>query len=422
MKDEFLALESGYLVLPAAPVLQTDMEEPPQPTVEILIDAFLGRFSDGGFFFLDPLQFWKSALLPLLFGHPERPSPALLCAVYLWGTHISSKSPSPELEYTTEELLALTVHNLSHDIHLSGRMAHNTHFLLQTIQAEILLSLWYMNASKPLPGRYHCAAASSFTGALPPSFPQFFSLGEGPSSRTDGTEFAERDKALRAVIVLEKMWLVASVLTSSPTASPIEDCHTSSHTIPPTITHMYWRHDSPFGLLATASLLFERTVILSTESIDHQSLMEFSALDHQLDAFQHYIPSMESSERATSANQILMVIHSLANVASIQLHAPHVPARPDSIRHAFLAAGRVVSDFTRVNVLDWDHADPILGPLLSAVCNFYISYYHLGLEPQILANLDTLLHVLSTLSELSPMIHQCYAATQLYWSAMTEGE
>ncbi|KAF7351835.1 hypothetical protein MVEN_01144600 [Mycena venus] len=391
-KDEYLAIEPGCSVLPEVPVIQTAMEEPPQSVVEILIDAFFGRFSDGGFFFLEPLQLRQSALLPLPFGRPERPSPALLSAVYLWGTRISSKSSPPEFEYTEEDLLALTVHNLAHDIHLSRRMVHNTKFLVQTIQAEVLLSLWYLNAGEPLPGRYHCAAASSLAGALAPSFSHFVSMGEGSSSRTDGAEFAERDKALLAVIVLDKMWLAASVLPSNPSALQMEDSQTSSHTIPSTIMHAYWGQ-VPFGLLATASLLFERSVILSTEPTDRQSLVEFSTLCHQLDAFQHCLPSMESSERALPASQILLVTYLLANVASIRLHAPHIP------------------------IADWDYADPILG-----VCNFYIWHYHLGPNPQIVASLETLLSVLSTLSKLSPMIHQCYAATQIYWSAVMEEE
>jgi hypothetical protein len=37
----------------------------------------------------------------------------------------------------------------------------------------------------------------------------------------DGAEFAERDKALWAILVLDKMWLAVSVLPSNPTASPM---------------------------------------------------------------------------------------------------------------------------------------------------------------------------------------------------------
>ncbi|KAF7359789.1 hypothetical protein MVEN_00704000 [Mycena venus] len=415
MKDVSLAIEPGYSVLPAVPVLQTAMEEPPQFAVKILIDAFLGRFSEDDFFFLEPLQFRQSALLPLPYGHPERPSPALLSAVYLWGTRISSKSPPPEFEYTEEDLLALTVHNLAHDIHLSRRMTHHTSFLVQTIQAEVLLSLWYLNAGETLLGRYHSMAATSFVGALHSSLLQFVSLEKGSSTPADGAEFAEREKVLWAVIVLDKMWLAASVLPSNSPASPMA----SSHTIPPTI--IYWGH-VPFGLLATASLLFERSVILSTAPIERQDFAEFLTLDQQLDAFQQGLPSMESPDCALPTDQTLLAAHSLANVASIRLHAPHIPIRPESTRRAFVAADRVISDFTRADVLDWNHANPIFGPFLSAVCTFYISHYHLGPHPQIVANLEILLNVLSTLSQLSPLIHHCYAVTQIYWSATTQGE
>ncbi|KAJ6451760.1 hypothetical protein C8R45DRAFT_1113355 [Mycena sanguinolenta] len=181
--------------------LQSTMEEPSPYAAGNLVDAFLRKFSEGGFFFLDPHEFRQSALLPVPFHHPARPSPGLLSVVYLWGTHILSNYGRPPVhEYTVEDLLTLTVCNLAHDIHVAGLQTHQQTFLSQTIQSEVLLSLWYLQIGEPLYGRYHCATAAALAAAYSISFPRLTSL--------DVPE----------VVVLEKIWEVA--ISTTPRGEP----------------------------------------------------------------------------------------------------------------------------------------------------------------------------------------------------------
>ncbi|KAJ7874402.1 hypothetical protein B0H13DRAFT_2551708 [Mycena leptocephala] len=426
-------------MLPNVRAIQSVMEEPSQAALEILIDAFLSQFFEGGFFFLESLQFRQSALLSLPFGHPDRPSPGLLGVVYLWGSHISSKRRQPVHDYTEGDLIGLAVHNLAQDtVHVSGPMTHLPQFFFHTVQAEVLLSLWYLNSGQVLPGRYHCAAAASLAAALDtpgsvelPSFPAFM----GPNPRmltpTDVAEVNQRVNALWAVLALDKLWAVASGLPSSVLfeTSALIRCPENPSMLPLMLTIDTHCGNPPFALLAKAALFLERSITAGNRPAGGYSPAQFNDSPHcselqnppevfilalQVDNFRKSLPSLARND-GFSANHTLLVTHCLTNVAIIRLNAPLILNYPDSIGRAFLAAEQVVSDILLADPLAWGQANPILGPLLYVVCNFYISHSHLCAAPKVTDNLQTVLSVMSKLAELSPMIQHCYAATQEYY-------
>jgi hypothetical protein len=137
--------------------------------------------------------------------------------VYLWGSHISSKRRQPVHDYTEEDLIGLAVHNLAQDtVHVTGPMTHLPQFFFHTVQAEVLLSLWYLNSGQVLPGRYHCAAAASLAAALDtPGSVEFMGPNPWMLTPTDVAEVNQRVNALWAVLALDKLWAVASGLPSS---------------------------------------------------------------------------------------------------------------------------------------------------------------------------------------------------------------
>ncbi|KAJ6536392.1 hypothetical protein B0H19DRAFT_891141, partial [Mycena capillaripes] len=152
------------------------------------------------------------------------PSPGLLSTTYLWGCHISSKRQQSVYDYTTHELLGLAVFHQTRDIH--GPLVQSPQFALDAIQAEILLSLWYLNSGQTLHGRYHCAAATSLAVANHTNrslqrspFPYLTSPNPTLPAPGHDVEFTERVNAMWAVLVLDKMWLVASGL---PSTLPLE--------------------------------------------------------------------------------------------------------------------------------------------------------------------------------------------------------
>ncbi|KAF7349625.1 Transcriptional activator protein acu-15 [Mycena sanguinolenta] len=351
-----------------SPVKST-MEEPLPYATQNLIDAFLGRFFDDGFFFLDPREFRHSALLPVPFHHPARPSPGLLSAVYLWGTHILASCGRPPVhEYTIEDLLSLTVGNLTWDIHGSRALMHQREFYLQTMQSEVLLSLWYLDIGEPFLGRYHCVTATTLAAAHDNAFPDFRS--------SNVPESTETRRQLCAVYVLEKIWLAVSTLSTTPQGGEFEfQClacvrqtnYPTALLIPSgstiqIITEQPEAHDGqvPFTLLANAALLFERAVSLTDRST-HQcpksfqfpggpsspnlhNTAEFHRLAQQIDAFQGFLRPSVGAERALPINQTLLVAHALTNMATIRLHASRLPVSVESAHRSFLAAGQIVND------------------------------------------------------------------------------
>ncbi|KAJ7851889.1 hypothetical protein B0H13DRAFT_1904873 [Mycena leptocephala] len=341
MKHAFPISGLGGSMLPNVRAIQSVMEEPSQAALEILVDAFLSRFFERGFFFLESLQFRQSTLLSLPFGHPDRPSPGLLGVVYLWGSYISSKRRQPVHDYTEEDLIGLAVHNLAQDtVHVTGPMTHLPQFFFHTVQAEVLLSLWYLNSG-------------------------------------------QRVNALWAVLALDKLWAVASGLpssvlfeTSALIRCPMFNIAQENPSMLPLMSTIdtHFGHP-PFAFLAKAALFLERSITVGNGPAGGYSPAQFNDSPHwselqnppevfilalQVDNFRTSLPSL-ARNNGFSVNHTLLVTHCLTNVAIIRLNAPHILNYPDSIGRAFLAAEQVVSDILLVETLAWDQVNPILG-------------------------------------------------------------
>jgi hypothetical protein len=170
-------------------------------------------------FFLNINRFRESALLHVPFGHPSRPSPALLSAVYLWGVHLSHSEPLLAQEYT---FMTRALQHAATD--LLGAHPNN---ILHTLQAEILLSYYLFRIGRFLEAKTHAAAAVSLAlgcglqrirsaNLYPPS-----TIGlsaETPISlhpASDNVDEGERINGFWAVFMLHKFISVALELPSS---------------------------------------------------------------------------------------------------------------------------------------------------------------------------------------------------------------
>ncbi|KAF7328838.1 hypothetical protein MVEN_02513200 [Mycena venus] len=199
-----------------------DMEEPSSDIIGSLVDTFLDRFTSSGYFFLEPLEFLHSALLPLPLGHLHRPCPSLLNTVYLWGLVLSPMLRDEHINEDTFLLAALQ--NLSADIR--GFSIHPK-FVLHTIQAELLLSLYYLHSALPIQGRYHAAAAASLAisvglhvlGTQPSNAPNpnFALMEEVLPPPSTNIEVTERVAAFWGVTLLNNYWVAAN---GCPSAIP----------------------------------------------------------------------------------------------------------------------------------------------------------------------------------------------------------
>ncbi|KAJ7718401.1 hypothetical protein DFH07DRAFT_973293 [Mycena maculata] len=157
-KSSGVHLNHPYMLSPEAghPEYDIDIAQCPSDVIARLVNIFLERFGGGGYFFINPLRFRQSALLPFPFGDKRRPSPALLSAVYLWGSILSEIRPCEP--YTPESLLLCTLQHIPQD--LTATTVYKE-LVFETLQAEVLLSLYYLYAARPIEGRLHCAAAAT---------------------------------------------------------------------------------------------------------------------------------------------------------------------------------------------------------------------------------------------------------------------
>ncbi|KAJ7196294.1 hypothetical protein GGX14DRAFT_473944 [Mycena pura] len=205
------------------------LEEPPADIMEALVDAFLNNFTQVGFF-LDPACFRESALLACPFGHYKRPSPALLSAVYMWGARLSQAPLHPL--YNEDAFLVCALQNIHQD--LGGQHPHR---VMHSMQAEVLLSVYYLTLGRPVEGIYHSSAAVSL--AISAGLHMHKSASQALESEDQGVfrpglcmletplppargaqEETERIRAFWTVVVVNNYWVAAH---GSPSAIPYAD-------------------------------------------------------------------------------------------------------------------------------------------------------------------------------------------------------
>ncbi|KAJ7924096.1 hypothetical protein B0H13DRAFT_1601927, partial [Mycena leptocephala] len=361
----------------------------PEVDTQYRLEVFLSRFSGCGRFFLEPVQFRKSLLLPGPLGHPARPAPGLIGAVYLWMHHLSFNRS--QVISAEAELLSLTTQNLAHDL----SAVHHPNLILHTIQAEVLLSYYYMDSARLLEGIYHCAAAVSLAwcaginkiGAPLRKSNLRFVFSDVLSDPPDELEAAERINAFWAVLMLNNCWVAASGLSSNIpddigevcTPWPTEGMLPQAPSGYPTVAQFLSGEDHPDGLSGSAlavkaSILLERvheSFIIAPPTTHFDSgpfdLDQFDILTYRLETFQKSLPKLVHSVSAGPEFQTTLVTRCLTNVATIRLHEQRNPKCGKSIDKACMAAGRLVSDVNEARILEWQYADPMLGVSITQV-------------------------------------------------------
>lgn len=190
---------------------------------------FLRRFADSALFFLHP-RILSSP--PAHSSHnPGQPSISLLSVVCLWGCVLSPEATADG--YTEDTFHRSALRKLPADI---AAVSLHPRLLLQAIQAEVLLSYYYLHTARTVEGRCHYAAATSLAlgaglNALGSSVQQrpevypLFPLADPhvlpPAENPE--EEDQRVKAFWAVWILNNYWVAAQGYPSSiPSAIPID--------------------------------------------------------------------------------------------------------------------------------------------------------------------------------------------------------
>ncbi|KAJ7459346.1 Zn(2)-Cys(6) binuclear cluster domain-containing protein [Mycena latifolia] len=387
------------------------LEEPPADVIEGLVDAFFSNFLQVGFF-LDPSAFRHSALLSFPFGHYSRPSPALLSAVYMWGSRLSPAPRHPV--YNEDAFLVCTLQNIHQD--LGGQHPQR---VMHGIQAEVLLSFYYLTLGRPVEGIYHSSAAVSLAISAglhlikSPALtlqPAFGVLETPLPPPVDALAEGERINAFWTVVVVNNYWVAAH---GSPSAIPYHDTPIdtpwpleldqygapvsgfpsyearnaapmpeyqqlfdalvggSGGTVARFLGGLNVDGFSPLALLAKASILLERAITFSTRYSDHADAEAFDALDVILEQFALSVPLPVWSPAPPQRN--IVITQTLTHAAIIRLHAHRIHTS-DVSRAKYTAAARaVVHIINDTPFAQWQHIDPIMGILWTTVCEVFIA-------------------------------------------------
>lgn len=178
---------------------------------DIRLAVFFQYATDVGFFLNIP-RFQAAMMQGYPPGHPARPAPALIFAIYLWSIRLSS---DPSVKSREGAYLQRAIQD-------AATALSSTHpkKVLHSIQAEVLLATYFFANGRFFEGKYHVANAVSTalsvrmhkirsavpTGQPPTSSPM-------PAPR-DSLEEGEHIIGAWTVLTLDTMW--ATVLSHSP--------------------------------------------------------------------------------------------------------------------------------------------------------------------------------------------------------------
>ncbi|KAJ7670077.1 hypothetical protein DFH06DRAFT_1125474 [Mycena polygramma] len=361
------------------------------------------------FFFLDPAAFKQSAPFPQPFGRPDRLPRGLLNAVSLWATHISPTSVAHG-PYSEDERLNRTVHSLTHHVAIVDLPQHqHTTYL---IQAQVLLSLYYLDSGNLVQGNYHCAGATSLalTAGLhqlgTPSqapYPPQVSLSMTPATAVSAPS-NELINAFWSVVLLNNYFVAASGAPSSiPCDTPIRTPWPTDKSYTPFTVHGHY----PLTRLTKASILLERTISFTTRNSSLPNSPQFRQIGKWLESFRSNLPPLDA---AVPISQVSLVTHALVYSAIVRLYAPHSPTCVTARCKCLTAASYIAARLVDTHIVEWEHIDPILGPLLAAFADVLIENLPYGAP---VGDLNTILSVMYSLAHRSPLIRMYPSAVKV---------
>ncbi|KAJ7662266.1 hypothetical protein B0H17DRAFT_1144444 [Mycena rosella] len=394
---------------PTSPPLIQYIQEPPADLITTLIDTFLDRFTHNEFFFLNQTRFSGAALLPMPFGHPDRPSRTLLNVIYLWGS-IST----PSHLYTEDGFLEAALKALPQDI---ADLSLNPHLVLQTLQAEVLLSYYYLRSARPVEGRYYSTTAMSLAldagfhvlspmSLRPEVYPPFPLVQVLLPPAVDAEDVPERIKAFWSVWLLNNYWVAVQGTPSAvPHGISIETPWPGDSGGGATIAKFLngQNQDSlvPAALLAKASTLLEHIITFSART---KGAPVFASFATRLRDFQSNLPPFQGSNT-------LLIAHALTDLPLC-----------DASRFDILgAAGRIVMTLSHLGESAADavyDVDPILPLVCETICNVFmdeLSSLRAGVldrqrrvqYQEIKMQLINLMNIMSTFEASSPVAQHC---------------
>ncbi|KAG6867775.1 hypothetical protein C0993_011260, partial [Termitomyces sp. T159_Od127] len=352
----------------------------------VRIDNFYPYSSRFGFF-LNVDRFHASFMEPEQIGHYCRPTPALLNAMYLWGTHLA---PSPLDGCDEEAFLQNSLHHLSKDLSSS-----HPHKIIQSMQTEVLLSYYYLMHGKVLAGHYHANAAVSLclssgfhrirtpelTVSSSTSLSSPRKLSSSLAKAKDDAEEGERVDAFWAVLVLNNTWIALQESHSMfydlqtigvDTPWPMDAFEyelqllpsVSSDTIKGFLDSTNIEGFSVMALRAKAAVLLEQATVYASnpDELESGEPSEFIRLDAVIDQFKSRFPIVDRMDVTRSEMDTLLMMQMMTHAATIKLHLSLFHKGEMRARQKALAAAQEMAILTHdIPSTSSIRFDPIVG-------------------------------------------------------------
>ncbi|KIK70720.1 hypothetical protein GYMLUDRAFT_254049, partial [Collybiopsis luxurians FD-317 M1] len=405
----------------------TYQEEPSTEVIQQLLQIFLSHAMDLGFFLNVP-RFRNSALLQLPMGHYSRPSAGLLSTVYLLGVHLSGDPNGQEnvylsraLAHTANMLSSSHPHRILHAI--QAEILLSVYFFRT---GRILEGKYHLSASVSLTlgaQLHRIRAIPTNTSETASPLQQYY---RGPllAPPADQIEEGERINAFWMAFTLSNCWGVAvgtlsssvfeshgstidapwpldmvdyeQVIRNAPTGQTYganvglwiaQDLLPRDYRSAMTVQNFLRQVPSSvkdygtLAMFAKSSILLDRAASLaavfnSEMGADENSRFgaSFASLDHLIDTFQSslgLIPLNYQSLYSYESGTILTT-HTLAYLATVQLHSVFIATSSHSRRKALAAARACVTILRQVDMSSVSHVNPILGSCWTSVCQVFI--------------------------------------------------
>ncbi|KXN87273.1 hypothetical protein AN958_09005 [Leucoagaricus sp. SymC.cos] len=285
-----------------------------------------GSFASDVGFFLDPERFMRSAMQPHNVGHHSRPCPSLLFAVCLWGSKSFLAAAQRNFEETwLNQALRFVTEDLS---------GSHPRRCLQVMQAEILLSTYFLNYGKSVEGLVHANAAAALAVSTKSNLIRSASVMQKPSG--DAVDEGEWIDGFWTTVTLSNYWVLVNenqtfTFYDTPqmkidTPWPLND-YRQEKLIPASHKtlerYLEGAPDDGYSLLAMhakASVLLKKA-IENSQTSDPESAYQYNIIHNVLEQLAVSLPKLDA-QMSPQQRQRIAVIHMLTQAAVIKLHRP----------------------------------------------------------------------------------------------------
>ncbi|TFY66356.1 hypothetical protein EVG20_g4740 [Dentipellis fragilis] len=377
----------------------------PPETASELLDHFFAHSSQLGWF-MHIGRFRSDLRLPD--SDDDKPIPALVSAVYLFGATIVHRVTGSKTPVDENVLLSQALHDIG-----TGLTCSRSHQIVQVIQTHLLLALYHYIIGAYIEGRRQSNAAASL--AISSQFHRIRSTEPSQNSlgfvdivpltvteSRDQVEEGERISGMWTAFAVDRCWAVAlgapAIISDDPvlgtridTPWPL-DMETyergiaypdfrSNNTLQNFLagnTSWPWENHSLMAQLTTASALFERATYSAScwkpgLSDMNAFYASFASLDQRINEFKGQLFSLGSLEGTTSdVVRTMHNIHLFAAAASIQLHSVFSQQNPGSRDQCFASAMAIVHADDTVRVHGFLVINPLLGVIWAVACHVFI--------------------------------------------------